>query len=92
MSRGHGAVQRFVLEYLANNREGQPWERWVSSPTLARERAGREPTTAELESMRRAIRKLEADGAVEARLYSALYARLPLNDDERKAEEAWLHA
>ena len=68
MSRGHGKAQRFVLEALERRDGGNlaGWH-WRTAEDLATERAGREPSTAEVESIRRAIRSLGAEGLVEAR-------------------------
>ena len=57
MSRGHGKAQRFVLEALERRDGGNlaGWH-WRTAEDLATERAGREPSTAEVESIRRAIR------------------------------------
>jgi hypothetical protein len=65
MSRGHGAVERFVLEYLAAEtaRIG-----WVTSMDVALSRHTRrhgdedDPSRAEVESVRRALRSLERQG------------------------------
>lgn len=65
MSRGPGKVQRFVLDRLATAAEGE----WLSADDLAAEYAGHilyEPTPAQRESVRRAIRKLAATGLVKA--------------------------
>ena len=67
MSRGHGKTQRFVLERLERSREEgvQPWDRWLTAAELAHERACGEPTKAEVESVRRALRRLAEEGLVE---------------------------
>lgn len=65
MSKGLGQTQRFVLELLARTPPVEPWRRWRTAHEIAQERAGRVPTTAELESVRRAIRRLAALGRVE---------------------------
>ena len=91
MSRGPGAAQRFVLDRLAQEQGNKPWDRWVTASTIARDRAGKEPTAAEAESVRRAIRTLARDEKVETRLdrwYGVLLARLPLTAAERKADQA----
>ena len=67
MSRGLGAVQRFVLYML----EDGEW--WLASDLAAQRAAAlsgaplqRRPTRSEVESVRRAIRELAAAGFVEA--------------------------
>jgi hypothetical protein len=61
VSRGLGAAQRFVMDALSTLPAGE----WIEVPALAERRHGRPVTVAELESVRRAIRRLEAMGQVE---------------------------
>jgi hypothetical protein len=92
MSKGHGAAQRFVLDRLGEEQGRKPWHRWVPVTTIARDRAGRQPTTAEAESIRRAIRTLARAGKIETKTDSwrgSVLARLPLTAAERKADQAY---
>jgi CO/xanthine dehydrogenase Mo-binding subunit len=59
MSRGPGETQRYVLDEL----EGTAG--WSHIRQLASRRYGSEPTPAQLESLRRAVRTLEKRGLVE---------------------------
>lgn len=59
MSRGLGATQRAVLAVANANRVG------LTADTIARQIHGRNPTAAQLESVRRAIRTLRARGMLE---------------------------
>jgi hypothetical protein len=88
MSRGHGKAQRFVLEALGQDRANgvEPWLRWRSASDLASSRAEREPTTAEVESIRRAIRKLGDEGLVETR-HVLVYFEWPKTEIRRKMDE-----
>lgn len=73
MSRGLGAVQRRILEQLklntndpaADSRLDAPV--WFASWTTVLDLAGPGATRAQIESTRRAVRKLEAAGLVEVR-------------------------
>lgn len=63
MSRGHGYVQRFVLAELDEQTvAGEPW---VHVRTLAERLEGVPPTRQACRSVRRAMRRLAADGLVE---------------------------
>jgi hypothetical protein len=70
VSRGHGKAQRFVLDALARKRVGgfEPgrWY-WMDAGEIAAERGGHAPSAAEVESIRRAIHSLAAEGLVEAK-------------------------
>lgn len=59
MSRGFGNVQRAVLDEVRANPNG------LAADTIARHIHGADPTPAQLESVRRAIRTLSARGLVE---------------------------
>jgi hypothetical protein len=61
MSRGPGETQRYVLDEL------QGTAGWGRIRQLASRRYGSEPTPAQLESLRRAVRTLEKRGLVETR-------------------------
>ena len=67
MSRGHGGLQRALLEDLRKDLRGRigkdTWE-------LARHFYGSDLTPANLSSVRRALRRLEAEGLVERSRYS----------------------
>lgn len=83
MSKGLGAAQRFVLAYLGENNDGNPWTRWTEADWIARTRLHRatcnddddhracsmdeKPSAAEIESIRRAIRTLARAGHLESR-------------------------
>ena len=58
MSRGLGTVQRAVVAVVAAQPDG------LAADAIVRELFGRKPTRAQLESVRRAIRSLEAQGLV----------------------------
>lgn len=67
MSRGHGYVQRFVLAQLdEQTAAGEPW---VHVRTLAERLEGAPPTRQACRSVRRALRRLAADGLVELGSY-----------------------
>jgi hypothetical protein len=59
MSRGLGTVQRAVLDVVDANPDG------LAADTIALHLYGREPSSAQLESVRRAIRTLCAKGLVD---------------------------
>jgi hypothetical protein len=76
MSRGHGYVQRFVLAQLDEQTvAGEPW---VDVGTLAERLEGAPPTRQSCRSVRRALRRLAADGLVELGAYPRLAGRIPL--------------
>lgn len=63
MSRGYGYVQRFVLAELDEQlAAGEPW---LCVRTLAERLEGAPPTRQAYRSVRRALRRLAADGLVE---------------------------
>lgn len=59
MSRGLGSAQRAVLEVVDRNSEG------LAVDAIAKQVHGRNPTAAQYESLRRAIRTLHARGLVD---------------------------
>lgn len=106
MSRGIGRTQAFVLAELRQLRQGEPVGsnppfRWADSIELAWKMSGRKElvvSPAEIESVRRAFRRLAQSGLVEARhryegrrQRQMLMARLPLSVDERVHETERQH-
>jgi len=89
VSRGHGKAQQFVLDTLERRQADNvhPRERWRDPATLAHERHEREPTEAEVESIRRAIRKLGEEGLLETRHVDA-FRDIPTTAQRRKWDEA----
>jgi hypothetical protein len=65
MTRGHGYVQRFLLAQLDEQALADVPGLWLHVYPLAERLVGGKPTTAQLESVRRAVRILAAAGAVE---------------------------
>ncbi len=59
-----GPIQRWVLEYLDVAARGQPSPPWIPLIQLAAEYAG-EPSRREIESIRRACRRLASAGLIE---------------------------
>ncbi len=91
MSRGLGRAQRFVLDYLTEQKTPKiPWRRWKPVPEISRAFAGdKRPTAAEAESVRRAVRSLAGKGLVDvAESSSGGLVRVPLTDHDRELEEA----
>jgi len=89
-------MQRFVLEELQRYRAGERDEpyRWLPAHELAARRAGGRPTTAEIKTMQRVIRKLATKGAIDAQVQAAgtfgfryLHARLPVGADEQALDD-----
>jgi hypothetical protein len=75
MSRGHGDVQRRVLEQLKLNTADpmNDWDNRFASWTTVQELAGDDATRAQIESTRRAVLKLDDDGLVDV-----LYVHCPV--------------
>jgi hypothetical protein len=65
MTRGHGYVQRFVLAALDEQALADVPGLWLHVYTLAERLVGAKPSTAQLESVRRAVRILAEAGLVE---------------------------
>ena len=61
MGRGLGVVQQFIFDTLSGDRG----DHWWHLEMLVRERYGREPTAAEVETIRRAVRTLTRRKLVE---------------------------
>lgn len=91
MSKGLGKAERFVLERLeAAGEAAKPWERWRPVPAFAQAYAGGAGvTTAQAETIRRAVRSLHRKGLIEAGDDGAStgYVRLPLDESAKKAEQ-----
>ena len=98
MSRGHGAAQRHVMAVLEDSADrdvasvGYPT--WLSVESVARLRDGQhlddydwrlpDPTRSRLESIRRACKRLEAEGLVELELRRVeVGARVLIPRDQR---------
>ena len=64
MSRGYGSVQRQILEALAQRGPFGLWDSW----SLARAIFGEHHTEADRSSVRRALRRLQADDVVVGRV------------------------
>ena len=104
MSRGHGAIQRKILDLLFRHslqpRPDHERDTYLSVFDLAEEMTPDDQEyldNARIESIRRAVKKLEAEGEVETRtllvrrnwsrsdrgtIKRMLCARLPLGDDD----------
>jgi hypothetical protein len=71
MSRGHGDTQRKILAWLGS----QPRQRWQPLTGLAHEVYGSEPSRGQVETVRRSVKRLAAEGLAEMALCSGSYLR-----------------
>jgi hypothetical protein len=67
MSRGLGRIQRAILDVLPPDGTAGPFGAGITTTVLAKQVYGPTPTSAQLRSLRRAVRSLEAAGLVRGR-------------------------